>query len=552
MNTPYQRFLLLLKPDNKEIYQVYTYAFFKGVIALSLPIGIQFIINLIQGGTVSASWMILVAIVAFGTAMGGYLQLMQMRITEIIQQKIFARAAFDFTYRIPKIKFEEIYKHYAPELMNRFFEVLTIQKSLPKLIIDFSTAVLQIVFGLLLLSIYHPFFIIFSMFLVIIVFLIIKFTVNRGLRTSLEESKYKYSVVSWLEELARAKDSFKLAGNTNLAELKTDERVTGYLDSRESHYKILKIQYILLVLFKVFVVLGLLVVGGLLVLDQQMNIGQFVAAEIIILLVIDSSEKIIINLSVVFDILTSVEKLGQVTDLELDDNTSKSSVKNLIVDPINVEIKNLSFTYPGRSKTVLKNISYNFESNGSYCISGKNGSGKSTLIHLISGLYQPQTGNICMNNLPVGNYAINDLYKVLGNGLSEETIFEGTFIENIALGRDFITIEDVQWAIEKALLSDYVKSLPKGLDTPIESSGQTLSKSIIQRIIIARSIVNKPKLLLLENHIDFLEEIDKKKIIDFLTSKQNGWTLISISNDNYLKQKCDAVINMIEGEISNY
>ena len=192
MKTPYQRFWLLLKPDSKEIYQVYTYAFFKGVIALSLPVGIQSIINLIQGGSVSASWMVLVVIVTMGIAMGGYMQLMQMRITETIQQKIFTRAAFDFTYRIPKIKLEEIYKHYVPELMNRFFDVLTLQKSLSKIIIDFSTAILQIVFGLLLLSLYHPFFILFSILLVILVYTIIKLTSKRGLETSLAESKYKY------------------------------------------------------------------------------------------------------------------------------------------------------------------------------------------------------------------------------------------------------------------------------------------------------------------------------------------------------------------------
>jgi len=549
MKTPYQRFWLLLKPDNKEIYQVYTYAFFKGVIALSLPIGIQSIINLIQGGSVSASWMVLVFIVTLGIAMGGYMQLMQMRITETIQQKIFTRAAFDFTYRIPKIKFEEIYKHYAPELMNRFFDVLTLQKSLSKIIIDFSTAILQIVFGLILLSLYHPFFILFSILLVILVYAIIKLTSKKGLETSLEESKYKYKVVSWLEELARTKDSFKLAGVTNLPELKTDERVTGYLESRENHFQVLKKQYILLLCFKIIVALGLLIVGGLLVLDQQMNIGQFVAAEIIILLVIDSSEKIILSLENVFDILTSLEKIGQVTDLELDEQSLSSSLNHKITSPIHVEVKDLSYTYPGRTKTVLENISYDFKPNHSYCITGTNGSGKSTLIHLISGLYRAQSGSICINGFPIGNYTISELYKVIGNGLAEETIFEGTLFENITLGRDFISIEDVKWATENVFLSEYIKELPRGLDTPIEISGQKLSKSIIQRILIARSIVNKPKLILLENHLDSIEDIERKKIIQFLTSKQNDWTLISISNDSYLHEKSDAVICLTEGKI---
>lgn len=551
MKTPLERFWLLLKPDNKDIYQVYTYAFFKGMIALSLPIGIQSIINLIQGGRVSASWIVLVFIVIIGIAMGGYMQLMQMRITETIQQKIFARAAFDFTYRIPKIKFEELYKHYAPELMNRFFDVLTLQKSLAKIIIDFSSAVLQIIFGLLLLSLYHPFFILFSILLVVLVFSIIKYTSKKGLETALKESKYKYRVVSWLEELARSKDTFKLAGITDLPQLKTDERVTGYIESREKHYQVLRFQYVLLLIFKVIVAFGLLIAGGLLVLEQQMNIGQFVAAEIIILLVIDSTEKIIVNLDNIFDILSSLEKVGQVTDLELEKDTEDSSLQHVFNKPIEIDVNGLNYTYPGRTKSVIKNITYRFETGRSYCISGSNGSGKSTLIHLIAGLYQPLSGSVCVNGLPIGNYNIFELYKFIGNALAEETIFEGTFYENISLGRDYIHSEDVKWAIEKVFLNDYIKMLPDGLDSPIEVSGQKLSKSVIQKIILARSIVNKPKLILLENHIDFIEDSEEKKIIDFLTDKSNGWTLISVSNNSYLKQKSDVVINMTDGGVVN-
>jgi ABC-type bacteriocin/lantibiotic exporter with double-glycine peptidase domain len=549
MKTPIERFWLLLKPDNKEIYQVYTYAFFKGVIALSLPIGIQSIINLIQGGRVSASWIVLVFIVITGIALGGYLQLVQMRITETIQQKIFTRAAFDFTYRIPKIKFEEIYKYYAPELMNRFFDVLTLQKSVAKIIIDFSTAVLQIIFGLTLLSLYHPFFILFSILLVLLVFTIIKYTSKKGIETSLKESKYKYKVVSWLEELARSKDSFKLAGITNLPELKTDHCVSGYLEAREQHFHVLKRQYVLLLIFKVIVALGLLIVGGMLVLDQQMNIGQFVAAEIIILLVIDSAEKIIVNLENIFDIFSSLEKIGQVTDLEIDSETAISSLNHNFSAPIQVEVLNLSYTYPGRKKQVVSNISFKFNAGNSYCIIGQNGSGKSTLMHLMAGLFQAHAGSVCINGLPVGNYNIFELYRSIGNGLSEETIFEGTLKENITLGREYISTEDVQFAIEKVFLTDYLKELPKGLDTEIEISGHKLSKSTFQKIIIARSIVNKPKLIFLENHIDFIEENECKKIIDFLTNKQNGWTLITISNNSYLQQKCDELIYMSEGQI---
>jgi ABC-type bacteriocin/lantibiotic exporter with double-glycine peptidase domain len=549
MKTPYQRFWLLLKPDTKEINQVYTYSFFKGVIALSLPIGIQAIINLIQGGRISTSWILLIAIVIIGIALGGYMQLMQMRITENIQQNIFTRAAFDFTYRIPRIKLAALSNHYAPELMNRFFDVLAIQKSLAKIIIDFSTAILQILFGLILLSLYHPFFIIFSLFLIILVFTIIRLTYKKGLSSSLNESKYKYKVASWLEELARSKDSFKLAGKTNLPEIKTDEHVTGYLNYREEHFSILRKQYILLLVFKILVALGLLLVGGLLVLNQQMNIGQFVAAEIIILLIIESSEKIILNLENVFDILTSLEKIGQITDFELDDQEESSSLNHAIESPLTVEINELSFSYPGRTIPVINNISFEFKSNLNYCITGENQSGKSTLLHIIAGLYNPHAGSVCINNYPIANYNIQKLYKIIGNGLTEESIFEGTLRENILLGRDYISSIDLEWAISKLYLSDFVKQMPKGIDTPLEVSGHKLSESIIQKILIARSIINKPKLLLHENELNKIQENERKEIIKFLTDKKNKWTFIAVSNDTDIMNQCDFIIKMHKGKI---
>lgn len=551
MKTPHQRFWLLLKPDTKEINQVYTYSFFKGVIALSLPIGIQSIINLIQGGRISTSWILLIAVVIIGIALGGYMQLMQMRITENIQQNIFTRAAFDFTYRIPRIKLEALYNHYAPELMNRFFDVLAIQKSLAKIIIEFSTAILQILFGLILLSLYHPFFIIYSLLLIVLVYTIIKLTYKKGLLSSLNESKYKYKVASWLEELARSKDSFKLAGTTLLPEKKTDEHVLGYLQYREEHYGILRKQYILLLAFKILVALSLLLVGGLLVLNQQMNIGQFVAAEIIILLIIESAEKIILNLENVFDILTSLEKIGQVTDFELDDQEDTSSLNHSIEKPISVEIKDLTFSYPGRQSPVLNNFSFEFKSNYNYCISGENQSGKSTLLHLIAGLYHPQEGTICINNYPLANYNLPKLYKIIGNGLSEESIFEGTLRENIILGREGITDEDLEWALKQIKLNDFLKQQEKGIDTNLDVSGHKLSESVIQKILIARSIVNKPKLLLLENQLTSIQESERKEIIAFLTDKKNNWTLIVISNDMEMLNACDEVIEMDKGIIKN-
>ncbi|NNK87733.1 MAG: ABC transporter ATP-binding protein, partial [Flavobacteriaceae bacterium] len=269
--TPWQRFVGIIQLEKRDILQVFYYAIFSGLVALTLPLGIQAIINLIQGAQISTSWIVLVIVVTIGVAFAGLLQIMQLRIIETIQQRIFTRASFEFTYRFPKIKMMQLRNYYPPELANRFFDTLSVQKGLSKILIDVPAAGLQVVFALILLSFYHPFFIIFGILLLLLIYLVFKFTARKGMQTSLAESRNKYKVAHWIQEVARAVISFKLSGKTNLAVAKNDELVSDYLDARESHFRILMLQFTQMIAFKVVATAGLLIIGGALVLSQEMN-----------------------------------------------------------------------------------------------------------------------------------------------------------------------------------------------------------------------------------------------------------------------------------------
>jgi len=546
--SPIKRFWLLLRPDKYEIRNVYVYAIFIGILNLTLPIGIQAIINLIQGGAVNTSWIILVFFVTFGIALGGIMQINQLRITEILQQKIFTRAAFEFTYRIPRIKLEKLFKKYAPELMNRFFDVMTVQKSLSKILIDFSSASIQVIFGLILLSFYHPFFIIFSLLLVVMVILIIRFTAQKGMDTSLLESKRKYEIAHWLEETARANTTFKLAGQTDLPMDRVNTATNQYIDARDAHFSVLIRQYGLLVIFKVLVALGLLLIGGLLVFDQQMNIGQFVAAEIVILLVISSVEKLILSFETIYDVLTSLEKIGQVTDLELESDMGIEVVES--DDGLSIDVQNVEFSYPGEVKKVINDISLKINSGQRLLITGKNDSGKSTLLYLISGLLKPQQGSISIDDIPIGNYQYNSLHSRIGGYLRDERLFEGTLLENITLGRERATFARVQEAIKNLGLLDFIKNLPMGYDTLISPDGKQFSKSTVAKILIARSIADTPRLLLLENSFSVFSPEDRISILKYLLDEDHNWTvLLTSSQDLEINSMIDRHIVLSEGKI---
>ena len=545
--SPLQRFYNLLKLDKNDIYQVFFYAIFSGLVSLSLPLGIQAIINLIQAGRVSISWIVLVIVVVLGVALIGILSLMQLRITENLQQKLFVRSSFEFGYRLPRIKFEELYNKYPPELANRFFDTLTIQKGTSKLLIDFSSALLQIIFGIILLSLYHPFFIVFGILLLILLYSIFRFSYQSGLSTSLNESKYKYKVVSWLQEIARNNFSFRKKTQLEFALAKNNNLVEEYLKYREKHFSILKRQFTQLIGFKVIITASLLLIGGILVLDQKMNIGQFVAAEIIILLVINSVEKIINGMESLYDVLTAIEKIGQVVDLKTEDMMNHDN--EYCFTNICLEAENIRFKFPDSTDYVLDKIDLKINQSEKIFLDGDNGSGKTTLLRILSGLLHPTTGSFFINDDTYRKIDLSLYRSQIGTVIHGETPFEGTILENITFNNPNISHEDIKWAVEAVKLGSYIKSLPHGLDTHIYPEGRQLSTSNAQKIIFARSIITKPKILFYEDPLDEIDMDSAREIIDFITDKKNTWTLIISSKNPYWKQKCNRVITMRKGVI---
>lgn len=546
--TPFKRFFRLLTIERRDIWQIFLYAIFSGLVALSLPLGVQAIVNLIQGAQISTSWIILVILVTLGVIFVGVLNLMQLRIIETIQQRIFVKSSFELSYRFPKIKMEALRNQYPPELANRFFDTISIQKGLSKALIDVPSALLQIIFALILLSFYHPLFIVFGIVLLAAVYLVFQYTAKKGLKTSLEESKHKYKVAHWIQETARSIISFKLSGKTNLALHKNDALVENYLKARESHFSIIKLQYIKMIIFKAIITAGLLIIGGVLVLSQKMNIGQFVAAEIIILLVITSIEKLILGLETLYDMLTSIEKLGLVVDKPLE---SQEGEKIDFNNGIEIELDNITYNVSDKEKPILQNVSLQINPKSRIIIQGESGSGKSSLLRILSGITTPNSGYMHVNGFSIKGLNINDYRGNLGISLSEEFPFEGTLRENLTFGDTSITDKNIVEVLKCIGLSNFLKELPKGLNTILYPEGKQMSHTITKKIVLARAILKKPKLLILEDALDKFSEKETKSIIDFLCNPSNPWALVIVSSNTYWKTYCKEVIKLREGVIQS-
>jgi ABC-type bacteriocin/lantibiotic exporter with double-glycine peptidase domain len=550
-NNALGRLFKLLNSERRDIKNILLFAIVSGLINLSLPLGIQAVINFLNAGQLSTSWAVLVIFVLLGISLVGFLQVRQLTITENIERKIFARAAFDFAFRLPRIKQKAVQNKYLPELVNRFFEIVTVQKGLSKLLVDFSGASIQIVFGLFLLSLYHPLFLLLGIGLMGILFLIFRITGKPGLTTSLEESKYKFEVAHWLEEIGRTMSTFKFLGNSELPIQRTDGLVDNYLTARKKHFRILVWQFGGMIAFKVLVAAGLLILGSMLVIDKQINIGQFVASEIIIVLIIGAVEKLILSMQTIYDLLTALEKIGTVTDLPLENNTGTDLRDTPCDSGVEIRFNNVTFTYPDGTEPVISNFQSTIKPGERLCIRGKNGSGKTSLLKLMTGLYEEFNGTITINGFPINSLKIEALRAITGDNFNECDVFKGTLYENIHAGRGSVTSDDVLWAMKQVELLQFLEHSPDGLQTQIDPEGRRLSSGIIHKIVLARAIAERPKILLLEDSLTNLDQTERKNIYSNILNKSNGWTVIMTSNDPLIASECDSTIELENGCILN-
>ncbi len=534
----------LIMSDRRDVFSVYFFAIVGGLVSLVLPLGIQAILNFVLAAALSTSVVILIVIVIGGVFFNGFVQIRQMQVIERIRQKIFTRYSLEFGYRIPQMNLKEMDNHYLPEVVNRFFDVVALAKSIEKVLVDIPTSIIQILLGLILLSFYHPVFIAFGAFVLILLMLLLRLTSNKGFVTSMEASDYKYKTAGWLQEIARCAKTFKYSKGSNLHLRNTDELISGYLDSRTAHFKILNTQYWSLVGFKVLIVATMLIAGTWLLLNQQINIGQFIASDIVILLIMSSVEKLIGTMDNVYESLTSIEKLSKIVDSQTEEtgNLSFGAGKNSTIS-----FSKVGFVYPN-GNVGLRDVSFEIANDKLVCIKGESGSGRTTITRLLTGAYTDFTGNILINNIPINNYKLDELRKHTGVMFIGQDIFKGTILENLTMGNENISIDEITYLADKTGFTEYIIANRNGYDTTLDPTGIKLSNYVIQNIKLMRALLGKPCLLLLEEPLQHLNEDRKRQMMDYLKNESNA-TIVLISNNKAILQQADLVLNLEGGTL---
>jgi ATP-binding cassette subfamily B protein len=532
--------------EKRDVASIYIYAILNGLVMLSIPLGIQAIVGFVMGASMVTSLYILIGFVVLGTWLAGYFRVKVMQIIEKIQQKIFVENAIEFAEKLPKVNLSSTKKYYLPELVNRFFDTQNLQKGISKLLLEIPTALIQIVFGILLLSFYHPWFLVFGALVIIIVVLIFRFTMDSGIKSSIEESDKKYEVASWLEDIAGAVKTFKINSKTDIHLSGVDNRVLSYLDHRTSHFKVLLFQYKTIIGFKVVITLLVLAIGTYLMVNQELNIGAFIAAEIVVLSIMTAVEKLIISLESYYDAITSLTKLNKVT--ELAEEANGEIIPDLQPDGMEVEFRDVSFSY-NSLKPILHNLSFKIPENTITVINGKLGSGKSLLLNMMAGFYEPTAGTLLFDKIPLKNIDKVSLRDKIGLYLEDMTIIKGTLQENILMGRNDFSAEEILELSENMGIENLPSQFTNGLFTDLSETDTELSFSAKKKILLLRATLGRKRLLLLEDPLDGMNKEFKAKMRSYLTKIKSNTTIVIVSENEELIQIADQLLVLSNGTL---
>lgn len=544
--TPQERLKDYIAVEKNDLWAAVIYSAAIGVFTLALPVATQSIVNTIALGNLTQPLILLAILVLIARLLSGVLQGMRIWAVELIQRRIFVRVSTDTVNRLLRAPASAFENHHGPELVNRFFDVVTLQKSGATLLVDGLSVLMQTVIGMILLGLYHPWLLAFD-FLLLASILIVIFPLGGGaVKTSVNESRAKYDLVAWLQEVARNSASFRHPAAMKFAVGKTDSLVGSYLGCRTAHFRILLRQILGTLGLHAIASATLLGIGGWLVMERQLTLGQLVAAELVVELVLSGFSKLGKHLELYYDLAAAVDKLGYLQDLPLE--RSGTLVPAWNGHAPEVALRSVSFSY-ANGKEALRDAALVARSGERVAITGSSGGGKSTMFDLLFGLREPGNGTIEIDGVDVREIRRASLREHVAL-VRDVEIFEGTVRENVCMGRDIDTLV-LRRALSAAGVLDPVLALPDGLETKLLTGGLPLSAGQAMRLVMARAVAGNPKVLMVDEALDHSANTqDIAPLVDLLFSKGAPWTLLLASSNPSLIEKCDSVYRIENAQFS--
>lgn len=533
--TPLRRFTKLLRRDGQDIRTIVIFSVVIGLLSLTTPLAVEAVVNTIAFGRYLQPLVILSLIVLTFLGFRAGLNVLMTVVMEILQRKLFVRTVEDLSYRLVRVPLSVWQKYHGPELVNRFFDIANVQKITSKLFLETLMLFLQTVIGLTVLAFYHPFLLGYDIGLLAMMTIVLWFIGRGAIRTAKEESQLKFETGAWLQEIVRHPSSFKFNGGLGFAINRADELTARYIKQRQAHFKIVIRQISFAMVMQVLAATTLLAIGGYLVIAGQMTLGQLVAAELIVTVILGSFAKFGKDLESYYDLMASVDKLGKLFDLPVEQSDKLELARQPGAYTLALVDVNLS---PNSGVETVQ-----FAAGKSHALSGGTEIDRKKIIDTMIGQVKPDQGFVLLNDFRVDSISSESLQEKVSI-VRDIEIFEGTVDENLRLGRRQVGPQDVNTIINLFGLRDTISSLEKGLKTTLRISGYPLSRSQAIRLILARALVTRPGILFIDGMLDWLADDEIDDVLNRLQGFLNETTIVIATGRKQISEWTDQQVNL--------
>ena len=539
--TPVRRFIGLLSLDKRDLASIVLFAAVAGTLGLATPLAIESLVNVVSWGTYLQPLIVLGLMLLTCLGLSGILKVLQAVLVEMIQRRQFVRIVSDLAHRFPRANQASLVGEYPRELANRVFDVMTIQKATAVLFLDGVSIVLTTVIGMILLAFYHPFLLGFDIVLLISMTSVTWILGRGGIRTAIEESITKYRVAHWLQDVLATPAIFKANDGEALAVQRANQLTSDYLHARQSQFRVVIRQVTFAISLQVIASTAVLALGGWLVIQGELTLGQLVASELVVTVVVGAFAKAGKSLEKFYDLMAGIDKVGHLIDIQTD---ARHELNLKTTGPVEVSWGDLSY----KGLTSSSNIpGAKVPAGSSVAVAGNDVHGRSMLTRTLAGLVSPTTGLARVAEFDSLTASSNGPGRLVGYA-GREKLFHGTLRDNIDLGRPGIGQNQIRDVLVKVGLSEIVATLPDGLQTQLQTGGYPLTETQCHQVSIARAILPSPGLLIIDGLLDDLSSSDRKIVWQRLSASDAPWTLLINTNRDEIADLCNNQIAVRKSE----
>lgn len=525
-----------MRAEKKIMSLIFSYALAVGFFSLIIPLTVQELVSTFSYAVQPVMVWTLTSIMLAVLLFVGLFKTFHFYAVDVVQRRIFARVAVAMVEQLPRNRF----KGTQTELANYFIETVFMQRALSTLLIDLLNVVVGGTVGMIVLVVYHPYFLVYNL-LLMAGFAITFFVLSRGaLKTTLAMSHAKYDVFNWIQEISRNALQLKATDSRPFLLQKTNDLVNRYVETRKARFAVLVRQYIGSVGGQAIAQSGALALAAYLMASGQLTLGQLVAVQAVVGALVINFDSLIKNMGYVYYFFASLEHLDQVFRQEQDYVSVESPVAlpKHLTQGVRVTCKGVSLIHGGVS--VFDSFNLDVAPGEKLGIYARTTGAKTALARVLGGLETPTNGVVQYNGVDlryIEPSAINQCRSVMID--SQLSLIKGTIEENIVMGRSYVTYDDLNWALRFTELEEDVEGLARGVKSDISMLGESISPTHIVQILLARAILGRPQVLIFDGLIHSLEPSLRERVLRRLCSKDEAWSVIFVSTDPNLTDHAD-------------